>query len=475
MLFRSRVGDEMIDILGGRLNEFIQAGYREDNVLITLQDRYFPLYDSGQSNLLVKDKNGKKRVDTRSLNARSMTDNYPLRLNPLVNMFAEIENQEAIINMQSAVNDVHWILDRNGGNLKGVINMKYGKVWGKYFEDYVNMMANGNGNEIEDFDKTINRFIGNIAVSRIGLNLMTSIKQLVSLIPAMTRGELTIPEVLSALRMVTGNNTSASVNDFILENASSVFYSAYNVEAQSALKRDEAVGAGVLKDIRETSMWLTKKLDGLVKKTVWLAEYQKQIKKGTRHIDAVSIATQLVENTQSVTDNPSLAKLQMNKNPLVRLSFMFTNDLFQTWNMITYDIPNAIRNGNTKRALMESFGILLQGGVIAFLAGGWLGDEKDDDPWWSDFLGDFAVEGSSYLPIAGPFLQDLVRGYSSSFWQGPQEGVDTLKMIVNQCQYWATDGKMGKDYETPDWVNQAVDVTEELLISPTGADRKSVV
>ena len=465
----TRVGDEMIDILGGRLNEFIQAGYREDNVLITLQDRYFPLYDSGQSNLLVKDKNGKKRVDTRSLKARSMTDNYPLRLNPLVNMFAEIENQEAIINMQSAVNDVHWILDRNGGNLKGVINMKYGKVWGKYFEDYVNMMANGNGNEIEDFDKTINRFIGNIAVSRIGLNLMTSIKQLVSLIPAMTRGELTIPEVLSALRMVTGNNTSASVNDFILENASSVFYSAYNVEAQSALKRDEAVGAGVLKDIRETSMWLTEKLDGLVKKTVWLAEYQKQIKKGTRHIDAVSIATQLVENTQSVTDNPSLAKLQMNKNPLVRLSFMFTNDLFQTWNMITYDIPNAIRNGNTKRALMESFGILLQGGVIAFLAGGWLGDEKDDDPWWSDFLGDFAVEGSSYLPIAGPFLQDLVRGYSSSFWQGPQEGVDTLKMIVNQCQYWATDGKMGKDYETPDWVNQAVDVTEELLISPTGA------
>ena len=465
----TRMGDEMIDILGGRLNEFIQAGYREDNVLITLQDRYFPLYDSGQSNLLVKDKNGKKRVNTRSLNARSMTDNYPLRLNPLVNMFAEIENQEAIINMQSAVNDVHWILDRNGGNLKGVINMKYGKVWGKYFEDYVNMMANGNGNEIEDFDKTINRFIGNIAVSRIGLNLMTSIKQLVSLIPAMTRGELTIPEVLSALRMVTGNNTSASVNDFILENASSVFYSAYNVEAQSALKRDEAVGAGVLKDIRETSMWLTEKLDGLVKKTVWLAEYQKQIKKGTRHIDAVSIATQLVENTQSVTDNPSLAKLQMNKNPLVRLSFMFTNDLFQTWNMITYDIPNAIRNGNTKRALMESFGILLQGGVIAFLAGGWLGDEKDDDPWWSDFLGDFAVEGSSYLPIAGPFLQDLVRGYSSSFWQGPQEGVDTLKMIVNQCQYWATDGKMGKDYETPDWVNQAVDVTEELLISPTGA------
>lgn len=465
----TRVGDEMIDILGGRLNEFIQAGYREDNVLITLQDRYFPLYDSGQSNLLVKDKNGKKRVNTRSLNARSMTDNYPLRLNPLVNMFAEIENQEAIINMQSAVNDVHWILDRNGGNLKGVINMKYGKVWGKYFEDYVNMMANGNGNEIEDFDKTVNKFIGNIAVSRIGLNLMTSVKQLVSFIPAMTRGELSIPEVLSALRMVTGNNTSASVNDFILENASSVFYSAYNVEAQSALKRDEAVGAGVLKDIRETSMWLTEKLDGLVKKTVWLAEYQKQIKKGTRHIDAVSIATQLVENTQSVTDNPSLAKLQMNKNPLVRLSFMFTNDLFQTWNMITYDIPNAIRNGNTKRALMESFGILLQGGVIAFLAGGWLGDEKDDDPWWSDFLGDFAVEGSSYLPIAGPFLQDLVRGYSSSFWQGPQEGVDTLKMIVNQCQYWATDGKMGKDYETPDWVNQAVDVTEELLISPTGA------
>ena len=85
------------------------------------------------------------------------------------------------------------------------------------------------------------------------------------------------------------------------------------------------------------------------------------------------MATQLVENTQSVTDNPSLAKLQMNKNPLVRLSFMFTNDLFQTWNMITYDIPNAIKNGNTKKALMESFGVLLQGGEI-------VGGEEDGRP-----------------------------------------------------------------------------------------------
>ena len=104
----------------------------------------------------------------------------------------------------------------------------------------------------------------------------------------------------------------------------------------------------------------------------------------------------------------------MNKNPLVRLSFMFPpNDLFQTWNMITYDIPNAIRNGNNEEGFDGKLRILLQGGVIAFLAGGWLGDEKDDDPWWSDFLGDFAVEGSSYLPIAGPFLQDLVRGLTA--------------------------------------------------------------
>ena len=33
--------------------------------------------------------------------------------------------------------------------------MKYGKVWGKTSRITFNMMANGNGNEIEDFDKTI--------------------------------------------------------------------------------------------------------------------------------------------------------------------------------------------------------------------------------------------------------------------------------------------------------------------------------
>lgn len=466
------IGDTMIKHVSERENEIVRAGYDDYNLLTVLQENYFPLRALDDNLLLQKIKNetGNKNVSKGMLMNRQLTATYALNLNPLVTMYSAIQQQEALINMSQAINDANWLMSSKGGNLKGLLSQKFGSRWGKYFEDYLAVMAGAGDMDLEDMEKLLNKFIGNIAVSKIGANIMVSAKQLVSLIPAMTKGELTPLETLKGFQKLTGNKKEAW-KLFIEQQSPSTFYSAYNVEAEKSQRFDETMGGdNFLADMREVTMRLTEKLDGLTKGAIWIAKYEKELKKGVSVQDASFRATQLVQTTQSITDEPSLSKLQRNKNPLVKIAFMFTNDAFQTWNMLTSDVPNAWKQGNRKKAVMEVSGVLLANAVLAFLAGGWLPDDDDEDGGfqWDDFLADFGLEALGNVPIGGSFIQEAFQGFSSPFYQGATQLANLTGMINKQVQYWRTNGKEGKDYEAGDFVDRAFKLVMEGGVSLTG-------
>ncbi len=467
------IGDTMIKHVSERENEIVRAGYDDYNLLTVLQENYFPLRALDDNLLLQKIENekGNKNVSKGMLMNRQLTATYRLNLNPLVTMYSAIQQQEALINMSQSINDANWLMSAKGGNLKGLLTQKFGSRWGNYFEDYLAVMAGAGDMDLEDMEKLLNQFIGNIAVSRIGANIMVSAKQLVSLIPAMTKGELTPFETLKAFQKLTGNKKDAW-KAFIEQQSPSTFYSAYNVEAEKSQRFDETMGGdNILADMRETTMWLTEKLDGLTKGAIWIAKYEKEVQRGASVQDASFRATQLVQTTQSITDEPSLSKLQRNKNPLVKIAFMFTNDAFQTWNMITSDIPNAFKQGNNKKAIAEISGILLANAVLAFLAGGWLPDKDDEEDkgfQWGDFLADWGLEAIGNVPVAGSFLTEAFQGFSSPFYQGPTQLANLTGMIKKQVQYWSTDGKEGQDYEAGDYVDRLFKLVMEGGVSLTG-------
>ena len=465
----TKLGDELIRLVSARQNEVVKAGYDEYNMLTVLQDNYFPLVALDDNLFKIEEQNSKSRVSRGLLMRRQMTDTYALSLNPLANFYRAISNQEALINMASTIDDMHWLMDARGGNLKGIISQKFGTAWGKYFEEYLNAMAGAGDRNLSDLGKLANKFIGNIAISRIGANLMVSAKQLISTIPAMTQGELTPWEVLNALGKLTGNKKE-SWKQFIEQQSPSTYYSAYNIEAENARKFDETMANdSAISDLREATMWLTEKLDGLTKGAIWIAKYQKELNNGASIQDASFRATQLVQTTQSITDTPSLSQLQRNKNPLVRVAFMFTNDLFQTWNMITGDIPNAWKQGDKKRAIMEVGGIMLSNAILAFLAGGWLKDDDDDDDentMFLDFLKDWGVEFFNDVPIVGQVFD--ISGYDSNYYTGFDKAKNLFTMFENQATYWKTDGKKGKDYEAGDYADKLFTLVMEGGLSLTG-------
>lgn len=466
----TKLGDELIRLVSARQSEVVKAGYDEYNMLTVLQDNYFPLVALDDNLFRIEEQNSKSRVSRGLLMRRQMTDTYALSLNPLANFYRAISNQEALINMASTIDDMHWLMDARGGNLKGIISQKFGTAWGKYFEEYLNAMAGAGDRNLSDLGKLANKFIGNIAVSRIGANLMVSAKQLISTIPAMTQGELTPWEVLNALGKLTGNKKE-SWKQFIEQQSPSTFYSAYNIEAENARKFDETMANdSVMSDLRETTMWLTEKLDGMTKGAIWIAKYQKEINNGASVQDASFRATQLVQTTQSITDTPSLSQLQRNKNPLVRVAFMFTNDLFQTWNTVTRDVQMFKDKETRGRAIKELLGIALSNAVLAFLAGGWLKDDDDDDDentMFADFLKDWGVEFFNDIPVVGQVFD--ISGYDSNYYTGFDKAKNLFDMFSNQATYWKTNGKKGKDYEAGDYADKLFTLVMEGGLSLTGA------
>lgn len=166
------LGDTLIDHVSEREDELIRAGYDEYNMLTILQERYFPLVALNDNMLQMKAEQDRKnkRVSKGMLLRRQLTDTYALKLNPLTTLYTAIQNQESLINMSQTINDMHWLMSSKGGNLKGIISQKFGSAWGNYFEEYLNMMAGAGDMNLEEMDKVMNKFIGNIAVSRIALN-----------------------------------------------------------------------------------------------------------------------------------------------------------------------------------------------------------------------------------------------------------------------------------------------------------------
>ncbi len=467
-----RLGDTLIDHVSEREDEVIRAGYDEYNMLTILQERYFPLValDDNMLQLKVEQDQKSKRVSKGMLLRRQLTDTYALKLNPLTTLYTAIQNQESMINMSQTINDMHWLMSSKGGNLKGIISQKFGSAWGRYFEEYLNMMAGAGDMDLEEMDKVMNKFIGNIAVSRIALNPLVSVKQLISLVPAMTLGELNAIEVLQGFGKLTGNKKDAW-KMLIEQNSPTTFYSAYNVEAEKAQRYDDSVGSnGVLADLREKTMWLTEKLDGLTKGAIWIAKYEKEIKNGTSTKDASFRATQLVQTSQSITDDPSLAKMQRNKNPLWKIAFMFSNDAFQTWNIICGDMKNAWDQGMKTKTFKQLSGILLSNAILAFLAGGWLPDEEDEDDntQLMDFLKDWGCETLGNIPLVGSAIQSAYQGFDTPFYQGPVQVANLFGMIGRQVEYWRTDGKSGTDYEAGDYIDRAYKVVMEGVVSPLG-------
>lgn len=452
--YAEQLGDSMIDSFAKEQTRYAKAIYDDFNQVIDFQDRYFPMVKGTKTigDNLGETHKGRKSVESGSKETRQQDADYELYLEPMSIFISQTQEQEKLISMGQAVKDMNRILVDNGGNLGTILRMKYGDEVANYFGDYVSSIA-GEREKLSSFDRLFNRFIGNVAVSKLAANIMTAVRQTLSIIPAVTDGEITVGDFIKATIDLNSNREQWEKDLSLM--APEIQNSTMNLELQRL--RNTADMTKYSRAMEFASNYLMKPIEAVdkgIKKAVWIASYNRNIENGMSPVDASTSASRLVQRTQSTTLDVSLSPLQRNRKPWARLMFMFSNDLFQMWNIIFGGITTDYKNKNWERMWERIAGVALSVGVTAFLAGGWLPDKDDDeDEFFSleDFGKDAVSQTMQYLiPIGGQKVSEWYEGWSSPFYSGIQELFNTGRMISKSI----TDDK---DYSWDEWLEQVQD------------------
>ena len=448
------IGDMMIDQLAKETPRLAEAAYSEYNTMLQIQDRYFPLVQASRGSwgdMFGSPFKGKgAQVNAGSLNIRQKNARYPLMLDPMAVFISSVREQENLIGMTRPVADASYML--KFGNLSNVVSNRFGDKWAKALDDYVKRIASPE-NSLKDLEKLMNRVLGNAAAAKIGLNLMTTIKQFVSVIPAAFDGELSPADIINGISHILAPGSRRSTRELMDRVAYSTLRSGYNTEISRMQGMTDTSRATELSQrFIEFSTWLTSQGDQLSKMLVWSAKYDKEIRAGKSETDAAYEATNLVNRTLSVTNPISLAQAQTNRSPFARVFFMFTNDLFQMWNTMFGDIPMDFQNREWGRMFAHFGGVALSAAALGLLAGGWLPDDDDDKMFSTDdFLLDFMQNMLGYsIPMFGQLASEWARGYSQSIISMPDEIWKTGTMIYQ-------DLRGNKEYTPDEYFDQIID------------------
>ena len=422
------LADKMLELLSKETKRIVEADYRQRNELMVIERNYWPLINTRRqlSQPIFGDKKEAPRISTfqgmlQQRNSQAVYD--VIGLNPFAIFYSAIDAQERFINMGEAIRGLDNLFDRNGGNINEVLGQVYGDKFASYFRAYAERMAGK-----DEFNSLmglefLNGLLPRLQGSYIGLSPLTVVRQYVSLISTATRGETKKGQVLSTFFRYWKDRTfREEVDERIKALAPELANTDLTQEIgwqrrmeQMQFRSDEA--AARFRDF--TTSWI-RYHDKATKYIAWEAVYENGIASGLSEQDAAFRASEAVQETQSVGDPVSRSPLQASKNPFVRYFFMFTTDIFNTWNILFGDAVSDFREGQIKRGAERIAGFLGVCTALALIQGGWLPDEDDDDERLfgffdiNGFMADFGGEFVNGLPIFGTVVSDAIQGYSGS-------------------------------------------------------------
>lgn len=414
------LSDTMLSILNGENGEYTEQMMRfsveKMNMPFVAQENYFPkvMEHSTKVNTIGETSGNKSRnVASGSMKQRKMNRNYALRLDAMGNLFGAIESQERLKNMYEVIGDMNFIMSDRNSTFTDSIRARYGQGMVKYLDEQISTLA-GNKPILSDWEKTMNKALSNIALSKISMNPSVSVKQLLSSITAMASGEVSARDLVRGASLMAGEN-SGYYEDVYIKYASDIAGSSMDYEIDRLRQTGMTkVDTTMLDALKEKSMFLTDAVDQAVKKMVFYGAYDKYMRSGMSESEAGLKATAVVKMTQSISDSYSLSNIQRNRNPFVRAAFMFTNDLFQQWNMLTFGLASDISSRQYGKAFQKVFGITLVNVSLALIGGGFLPDEDDEGFDLSQFIKDIASNIVGNIPIIGAMLGSSVTDMLTS-------------------------------------------------------------
>jgi diguanylate cyclase (GGDEF)-like protein len=364
---------------------------------------------SGQIKTFVKNGHLKGRKD--------ITDAYqtPIRTD-LVSLWAEaVEQEEAFISED-------WLIKRlqdvaNRPEISRSIQQRLGPEGVRWFKKYINDIAQGDANQaLTGTQKLMQNLRGRMAVSYLSFNVLSNLKQLVSVLPYIADANPfhIVGAAGQYLAGITGkeNKLTAFVHarSDIIKNRkiSRDFEDVKRMEASNQASPIMRNAVEIEKRIGAWGMQSLEVIDHVSVCIGWKAVYDNKISKGMSELEAIQAADDATVLTQPSGRVQDLAQIYRSGETM-KMFTMFTNALNAQWNMMAYRIPAAIRQKKYLHAVGDAVALALCGLGIALVSGAAYGGD-DEDKKKRLVVGLFSQYTDS-LPLVGSYVTSaLERG-----------------------------------------------------------------
>lgn len=334
----------------------------------------------------------------------------PMRLDAAAVFGSHWERREWFIASAKLIKRLNRIFDSRVVK-EGLIE-KFGAEMPKQIAQYIGAYQNPNiYRAVESWDE-IGRFIrGNVAFAMLGGNVLTILRQLPDIPQIMVQVGHPIWAVQAAGEFV--RNPRAALAK-VYAKAPQLQQRSYDRFIEELRVMDRTAYERVRNRVGEAAFLALKVLDNTTNAIGFLAVYNKLIHDGHSEQHAVEQARDFILRVRPAARGKDLSSLYRNPGSVASWFLMMSNQQNQQWNLLTYDIPKAIRAAaqGDFNALISAFvqttGLVVGAIGMTMILAKWPFAPLPDEPeeWAKGVLG--SLFGN--IPFVGNFIEDGLRG-----------------------------------------------------------------
>lgn len=324
----------------------------------------------------------------------------PIRLGAFSTWIGQVNEQEHYIHYAVLIKKLHKILADD--QLTEAIKQKFGPDYHEAMKNYLNRTASPTiYKSYEGIDKASRAMRKNVALTYLGINLVTMGKQLPSM--ALYLGECGPGHLLSSAADFAAH--PFEMMEFVKARDPQVKHRKIERELEELKMADASAYSRMQKAIGHWGMMGIYAMDRAAITIGWKAVYDANVNRVGEE-EAIRLAQEATLRTQPEAHAKDIADLYA-KGEGYNWFLMFTNQLNQIYNLTTHDIPSNVRQGKYYDALLQTTGFVISALVIWIITNKRLPEELDDIPEA------IAEQFINSLPLIGRYIVSGAEGWAA--------------------------------------------------------------
>jgi len=350
----------------------------------------------------------KKKGVAKSMTMKRTHATGPLNLDAMSNYIAHTRAVEHYKAMALPVYNINQMINNNDfrravqSKTKGAGNL----ILSKWIQD---VASERTSLENDWLSRTLGVLRRNAVVSALGINVVTALKQPLSLMLAAAEDPKMIPGIMSAF--AEGARSPAALKKFVHDRSVVVRHRNMEREVREmSRRRSIRKQIGGRRSWSERSLTLIRLMDQATVQVVWKAAYDMKMQTQTEE-QAIAYADSVIERTQPMADIMDLPHF-FRGSELHKMFTLFQNQINQNYNYWAHDILGATKRGEISKAMLAYrvlMSTILPATFLGLIGRGF--NPPDDPKEWAKDMASFMV---APIFMFGRVASAILNGYDPS-------------------------------------------------------------